>query len=151
MKKTVVTHEILDDYHERKKGREEYEPTHLFCPLCSRWRLRRRTVYTEWERKNFRPVVNFFKVGDEVIMVQYPNGAKGYYHVTCFEDPKNAKAVENILRLDVDKWNGVNNFIRTLVEKKLSDKQIIAEICSKYRCSYSSGYRRLRQFRSQSD
>jgi len=84
--------------------------------------------------------------------VTYPNGQKGFYHTKCIDDPPERMdqkiMVENILRYDVDKWNGLEDFIKNLVQKRVSDKKIRAKIKERFNCSPTSAWRRLREFQA---
>ena len=60
--------------------------------------------------------LKYFHVGETVYQVTYPNGQKGFYHIACVDGPQRKDRqmiVEEILRYDVDKWNGLEDFQRS--------------------------------------
>jgi len=143
MKKAVITQAMIDAYFSRMKDRK-FDPNYPFCRICSR-------VPRDGCIGNIE--VNYFNVGETVYEVTYPNGTKGFYHIKCVDDPERMDQkirVEDILRYDVDKWNGMEDFIKNLLEKKLPDKKAIARIMKRFNCSYTTGWRRLNQFRNRS-
>lgn len=147
MKKVVMTQDMIEAYFSRMKDRK-FDPNKPFCRICSCVpgdKSNARFMHPESIR------INYFHVGETVYEVTYPNGQKGFYHIGCMDDPKREDQkimVEDILRYDVDKWKGVEDFIGSLVEKKVSDKQIITEVGLKFNCSYTTAWRRLRDFKS---
>lgn len=142
MQKVTVTKEMIQNYFSRMKGRN-FDPNHPFCRICS-------TISFSGKK----PLeINYFCVGETVYRVTYPNGQKGFYHVSCIDAPEGMHQkimVEEILRLDVDKWNGLEDFITELVEKNFTDKKVISRIQERFNCSHSTAWRRLGQFKAHS-
>ena len=144
MKKVVMTQDMIDAYFSRMKDRK-LDPNYPFCRICSN------LVFFRGKKLSVKSTINYFHAGETVYQVTYPNGTKGFYHIECVDAPKREDQkimVEDILRYDVDKWNGLEDFIKGLVEKKVSDKQIITETSLKFNCSYTTAWRRLREFKS---
>lgn len=155
MKKMVMTQEIIDDFKRRHLHIPEKWQTAFSCKLCrSLWRASREGLAEYWQDR----LRASFEDGQEVYAVTYPNGTVGYYHVLCVDRlkclcvkvdgtmPYYCMEIEQIMRYDVDRWSGVETFIKPLVEKELSDKQIIAEIAVRFNCSYITAWRKLRAF-----
>jgi hypothetical protein len=147
MKKVVMTKQMVQDYFSRMKDRKS-DPNYPFCRICSK------IVFFRGKHISAKSDLKYFHVGETVYQVTYPNGQKGFYHIACVDGPQRKDRqmmVEEILRYDVDKWNGLEDFIRDLVEKKTSDKQIIEEVGLKFNCSRTTAWRRLRRFKSHTD
>ena len=147
MKKVIMTKQMIQNYFSRMKDRK-FDPNYPFCKICSK------IVFFRGKHISVKSDLKYFEVEETVYQVTYPNGTKGFYHVSCIEAPQTMDQkirVEDILRMDIDKWNGLEDFIRDLVEKKVSDKQIMAEVGLKFNCSYTTAWRRLRHFKSRID
>jgi len=155
MKKVVMTQEIIDDFKQRHMHRPDKWQTAFSCKLCRQlWRASLQNLAEYWQQ---HPRATF-KAEQEVYEVTYPNGTVGYYHVLCVDRlrelcerkgkdvPYFCMELEQIFRYDIDKWRGVKAFIKPLVEKKLSDKQVIAEIALRFNCSHTTAWRKLRAF-----
>jgi len=147
MKKVFMTKQMVQEYFSRMKDRK-FDPNYPFCRICSK------IVFFKGKLISAKSDLKYFHVGETVYQVTYPNGQKGFYHIACVDGPQRVDQkimVEEILRYDVDKWNDLEDFIRSLVEKKLSDKQIIAEVGLKFNCSHTTAWRKLRNFKSHTD
>lgn len=135
-----MTREIRRAYYQKRKGNtSRSKPKTPYCGICS-------------DLTKQRPIVNHLHAGDECYEVHYANGGIGYYHTDCMDNPKDPSQqmkIANIKSLDVDHWNGVEDFIKPLVDRKLADKQIIAEIERQFNCSHTTAWRRLREFNTQ--
>ena len=128
MKKIVMTREIRRAYYLKRKGNtSRSKPKVPYCGGCSDLTKR-------------RPIVNFIKPGEECYEVHFANGGVGYYHLDHVAD--------TVKSLDVDKWIGIDEFIKTQVDKQFSDKQIMAEIARQFNCSHTTAWRRLRGFKT---
>jgi len=155
MKKTIMTQEIIDKFNKSQEKRLPKHRVAFTCKLCPDLFNASQNGLVEYWQPSFQPV---FKADQEVYAVTYPNGTTGYYHIQCMDrlrklhvqygekQPFYFMTLENILRLDVDKWQEINTFIETLIEKKLSDKHIIEAISSKFECSHTTAWRRLRYY-----
>jgi len=133
MKKIVMTREIRKWFRLTRKGTSKLKPKYPYCGICSNVKLR-------------RPIVNFIHNGEECYEVHFANNGIGYYHTSCMEG--NSPKVQTIKSLDVDKWNGVEGFIKTQVDRKLADKQIIEQIATEFNCSHITAWRKLRAFKT---
>lgn len=144
MKKMVMTQEMIQNYFSRMKDRRLH-PDYPFCKICSN------IVLFRGKKISAKSTINFFQEGETVYEVTYPNGEKGFYHTKCIDDAERMDhkiMVENILRYDVDKWNGLEDFVKNLVQKKVSDKKIRAKIKERFDCSPVTAWRRLREFQA---
>lgn len=142
MKKVVMTQEMIQDYFLRMEPRR-FDPNYPFCKICSH------IIFVRGKQISANSTIKYFQAEETVYQVTYPNGQKGFYHVKCIDDPERIDQkimVENILRYDIDKWNGLKDFIENLVEKKVSDKKIRAKIKERFNCSPTSAWRRLREY-----
>jgi len=155
MKKAVMTQEVIDDFKLRHMHRPEKWQTAFSCKLCvPLWRASKQGLaeyWQQWPRATF-------KAGQKVFVATYPNGTVGYYHVVCLDrlrtllEKQDANAdsylftIREILRYDIDKWRGVEDFIKPLVKKERTNKDIITEIASRFNCSSTTAWRKLRAF-----
>ena len=155
MKKMVMTQEIIDDFKQRHMHRPDKWQTAFSCKLCRPlWRASKVGLAEYWEER-LKPTL---RAGQEVYVVTYPNGTVGYYHVLCVDRLKELREkqvdnsfgflfeIEEILRYDIDKWRGVQDFIKPLVQKEHSKQHIIAEIMTRFNCSHTTAWRKLRAF-----
>ena len=159
MKKVTITQEIIDEFKKRHEHRPEKWKSKFVCKLClPLWRASKKGLAEYWQ-----PLPrNYFKDGQEVYEVTYPNGQIGYYHVLCVDklrelsrDKKLVKTypfyfiqLEDILRYDIDRWQGINTFIKDSVDKNQTDKQVIANVMSRFDCGHTTAWRKLRAFRN---
>jgi len=134
MRKIIMTREIRRAFYQKRKGNTgRNKPKLPYCKICSDLTKQRRRV------------VNYLHAGDEVYEVHFANGGISYYHVDCMD--RNSSIAQTIKSLDVDKWNGLEEFIRTQVDRKLGDKHIIHQIAEQFNSSYTTAWRRLREFK----
>ena len=103
------------------------------CGICS-------------ERRLHRPVINYIHAGEECYEVHFANSGIAYYHVACMEGDR--PKVQTIKSLDVDKWNGIDKFIESRMCNNQSDSQIMGEIATEFKCSHTTAWRRLREFKT---
>jgi len=136
MQKIVMTREIRREWYNKRIGATSLKrPKFPFCSICSRLGRYGGAIY--------------LKSGEEVYLVEYPNGTHGYYHVECMNNPKTPDQqahVERIKILDIDHWRDIDSFIKGLVEKKLGERQTIEQIVEQFECSYTTAWRRLRAY-----
>ena len=132
MKKIVMTRELFRAYYARRKGKSrEFRPKYPFCAICS--------DLDHWKAKTIR-------IGEPCYEVHYTSGGLGYYHVECLDN--GSAHAEKVIRLDKDRWHGLNDFIKRLVgNNTLKDAQIIQAIATRYNCGKVTAWRKLKDFR----
>ena len=90
MEKVTITKEMLQDYYKRWKKRRQ-RPQTLFCKLC--------THLARGTRQHPASYVGYFNEGDPAYKITFRNGTEGYYHIDCFDNPKDEHRewmIENI-------------------------------------------------------
>ena len=132
MQKIVMTREIAKRFCLRRQYKsQKYRPRFPFCSICSdldHWKATR------------------IKVDEECYAVDFTSGGTGYYHIECID--KGGPHAEKVIRLDKDRWHGLNDFIKRLVgNNTLKDAQIIQAIATRYNCGKVTAWRKLKDFR----
>ena len=99
MREAIITQQLIDAYP-HKTGK--WHPHTPFCRLCAS--LRPFIRHTAYGIKNlWRPQI--LKIGEKAITGTFRNGTVAYYHVSCWNDPRNAWKVESIKKQDRDAKN----------------------------------------------
>lgn len=139
MRKVVITEDMVRHWSILHRE-SDWVPKGPYCRLCSTLvRVRRRVN----RRKS---LIYYFEVGEEVYRVDYPNGTYGLYHVACVEDPANADKLKNILRMDVDRWDGLTDFLTELSEQNPTERQLIDRVKARFNCGHTTAWRRVKAF-----
>jgi hypothetical protein len=139
MRKVVITEEEIR--HWAILHREsDWTPRKPYCKLCSN------IVKVHRRVSRRRSQINYFRAGEEVYRVDYPNGTYGLYHIECIEDPKNADKLKNVLRMDVDRWDGLKDFLNELSKEDLTERQLIDRVKARFKCGHTTAWRRVKAF-----
>jgi len=128
MREIIITEDIVKywRYLHRNAIWTPHKPYCKLCSVISRYRSKRK--------------INYLKVGDKAIRIDFTNNTHALYHPECI-----AKLSKDayLFKLDRDRWQSLQAFINTLREKGLTNAQLVREIVREYECSRATAYRKI--------